>query len=254
VPFTVVQLTDPHLGARWSTTAAASLAAAVRAVGDVLGRAPDAVIVTGDVASTPTDDEYAEARAILRGLRAPLYAVPGNHDDAAGLRRHFETPGGAMSYAVDLGPIRLVALDTTRPERDDGQLDPGRLEWLETALAADGATPTLLAMHHPPFATGMPAMDEIGIPEGERRALEEIIARHRQVHVIACGHVHRAIARALGGALVLAIPSTDMQLSLHLAPAELRFVREPPCFAFHILVEGRIVSHIVPFAPPADTG
>ncbi len=246
MPFTLVQLSDPHLGARWSPTGAAALEAAVTAVGDVLGAAPDAVVVTGDIANTPTDEEYVEASAILGRLDAPLYVVPGNPDDAAGLRRHFPTPGGTWNYAVELGPLRLGALDTTRPERDDGELDPARLEWLEATLSADTSTPTLVAMHHPPLLTGMPAMDEIGIPEPERRAFEEIVRRHPQVGVIACGHVHRAVVGALGTATVLAIPSTDMQLSLELAPAELQFVREAPCFAVHILADGRFVSHLQP--------
>ena len=189
MPFTVVQLTDPHIGAQWSTRAASTLGAVVAAVGELLGRAPDAVIVTGDVASTPTDGEYAEARAILDGLGAPLYPVPGNHDDGAGLLRHFATPSGTTSYAAGLGPVRLVALDTTRPDDAGGRLDPARLEWLEATLAEDASTPTLLAMHHPPLVTGIPTMDAIGIADGERRALADILARHPQVQVIACGPI-----------------------------------------------------------------
>jgi 3',5'-cyclic AMP phosphodiesterase CpdA len=253
VSFTVVQLTDPHLGARWSDDAASALAEAVAAVGDTLGRAPDAVIVTGDIASTPTDEEYATARAQLDRLGAPLYALPANHDDRDALRRHFDVHGaGPVSYTVELGsrparaPVRLVALDSTRPGSDGGQLDAARLQWLEGALAEDRSTPTLLAMHHPPLLTGIPAMDAIGIPEDERTALAGIISRHPQVQVVACGHVHRAIIGTLGGAAVVAIPSTDVQLALDFEPGDLRFVREPPCFAVHIPVDGRLVSHIQP--------
>lgn len=246
VTLTVVQLTDPHIGAPWSDVAADSLTAAVAAVGDLLGGPPDAVIVTGDIASTPTDDEYAQARAILDGLGAPLYPVPGNHDDPAGLLRHFGTPSQTTSYAAELGPVRLVALDSTRPGSAAGRVDPARLEWLEATLAADAATPVLLAMHHPPLDIGIPSMDAIGIPQEQRRGLEAVLGRHPQVQLVACGHVHRAIAGRLGPATVLAVPSTDMQLAFDLAPGELRFVREPPCFAVHVLVDGRIVSHIQP--------
>jgi 3',5'-cyclic-AMP phosphodiesterase len=253
VPFALVQLTDPHIGAPWSSVAASSLAAAVTAVGDLLGGPPDAVLVTGDIASTPTDEEYAEARTILDRLDAPVYPVPGNHDDPAGMLRHFDTPSQATSYAVDLGPVRLVALDSTRPDGDGGRLDPPRLEWLEATLADDDSTPVLLVMHHAPLITGMPTMDAIGIAEDERRALEAVLVRHPEVQVVACGHVHRAITGRLGPATVLAVPSTDMQLALELTPGELRFVREPPCFAVHILADGRIVSHLQPIpVAPAD--
>ena len=93
-------------------------------------------------------------------------------------------------------------------------------------------------------------MDAIGIPAAERQALGEIVSRHRQVQVIAAGHVHRAIIGQLAATTVLAIPSTDEQLRLNFESDELTFVREPPCFAIHVLVEGRIVSHIQPVQPP----
>lgn len=249
MPFTVAQLTDPHIGAPWSEGAASALASAVAAVGRVLGGAPDAVVVSGDVAHTPAEEEYQEARALLNRLGAPVYVVPGNHDDRDGLRRHFDvpnTPGPRLNYAVDLGRVRLIALDTKRSGSDGGELDAPQLNWLDVVLGEDEATPTLLAMHHPPLITGMPAMDSIGLPADQIRALAEIISRHRQVHVVAGGHVHRAIVSALGGASVLAIPSTDVQLALDLEADDLRFVSEPPCFAVHLLAGDRLISHIQP--------
>ncbi|HEY3729143.1 MAG TPA: metallophosphoesterase [Solirubrobacteraceae bacterium] len=249
--FTIVQLTDPHIGASWSEDPLAALAAAVAAVGATLPSGPDAVIVSGDIASTPDDAEYEQARAVLDVLDAPLYVLPGNHDDRGRLRRRFAIPegnGAGLSYVAELGPVRLVAVDTQRPGQAGGQLDAARLDWLDRVLDADRGAPTLLAMHHPPLLTGIPAMDAIGIPEDERRALAEIVSRRRQVQLIAAGHVHRAIIGELSGTPVLAIPSTDVQLALDFEAEELRFVREPPCFAVHALVEGRLVSHIQPVA------
>jgi Icc protein len=251
MPFAVVQLTDPHIGAPWSDDPSAALAAAVAAVGEVLSSAPDAVVVSGDIANTPDDAEYERARELLDRLDAPVYVLPGNHDDRERLKRHFAIPVGEephLSYAVDLGPARLVCLDTQRPGRDGGQLDSQRLSWLERSLAADEVTPTLLAMHHPPLFVGVPSLDAIAIPAEERSALAESLARHQQVHVIAAGHVHRAIIGELGGARVIAIPSTDVQLALDTEAPEIRFVREPPCFAVHMLIEGRFVSHIQPIS------
>jgi hypothetical protein len=91
-------------------------------------------------------------------------------------------------------------------------------------------------------------MDEIGIPDADRAALAEILPRHRQVHAIAAGHVHRSIVGALAGVPVIAIPSCDVQLALDYSSTELRFVHEPPCFAVHIVAGGRLVSHIQPIA------
>lgn len=249
-PFTIVQLTDTHIGAPWSEHAHEALVGAVACVRTTLGgRPPGTVVVTGDIANTPTDSEYELARAALEPLGTPLYVLPGNHDERDGLRRHFEFPatdGEFLNYAVDLGPVRLIALDTKRDGSPSGELDGLRLDWLERALGEDRTTPTLLAMHHPPLVTGLPAMDSIAIPPSEREALAEIVSGHDQLQLIVAGHVHRAIVGALAGIRVVAIPSTGVQLKFDFDEPEVQFVDEPACFALHALVGGRLVSHIQP--------
>src|SRR5512132_151541 len=79
---------------------------------------PDAVLMSGDLADNAADGEYDVVRELLAQLGAPAYVLPGNHDDRETLRRHFDLPGAGgapVQYAVDLGPLRLVALDSTRP-------------------------------------------------------------------------------------------------------------------------------------------
>ena len=117
----------------------------------------------------------------------PVHALPGNHDDPDALRTHFGAPG-LHGYSVGVGGIRLVALDSTRPGLDDGSLSADRLSWLEAELAADAATPTVVAMHHPPLLTGIPALDLIGLPEDDRRGLAEVLAANP--------HVRRVVGRA----------------------------------------------------------
>jgi 3',5'-cyclic AMP phosphodiesterase CpdA len=249
VPFSIVQMTDPHIGAVWSEDAGAALGRAVDAVRNVLPGPPDAVIVTGDLANTPADAEYETARELLGRLGAPVYVVVGNHDDREKLRRHFEVPDAhaeLLCYSIDLGPVRLIALDTKRPDSDAGQLATAQLAWLDSILDRSPARPTLIAMHHPPLLTGIPAVDRIGIPAEERAALEEILGRHQQVQLVACGHVHRAIVGRIGAATVLALPSTDVQLVLDLESSDMQFCAESPCFAVHLRAGDRIVSHIQP--------
>src|SRR5919204_4386457 len=117
-PFLLVQLSDPHIGATWADAdPVAGLTAAVEAVRR-LPDAPDAVLVSGDLADHAADEEYEIVRELLARLGAPVYALPGNHDDRDTLRRHFglpAPPGAPVQYAVDLGPMRLVVLDSQRP-------------------------------------------------------------------------------------------------------------------------------------------
>ncbi|HSD76835.1 MAG TPA: metallophosphoesterase [Solirubrobacteraceae bacterium] len=253
-PLVLVQLTDPHVGAAWGDgDPAARLAAAVEAV-RALRPEPDAVVVSGDLADNAADGEYDLVRELLAPLGAPLHVLPGNHDDRAALRRHFALPGDdgePVQYAADLGPLRLVALDTTRPGEDRGELDAERLAWLDAALAAVPDRPTLLAMHHPPLSTGIPAMDELALPPADRRALGDVIARHPQVRRIVGGHVHRPVAAELGGRAVLAVPSTYVQLELDLGSDGLEFGADPAGFAVHVLADGELISHLQPVLRPA---
>ncbi len=251
-PFMLVQLTDTHLGGTWGFgDPAAGLAMAVEAV-RLLNREPDAVLITGDLANCGNDADYEKLRELLAPLGSPIYVVAGNHDDRAALRRHFDVPGGEQSggaqapiqYAVDLGPLRLVVLDTTRPGEDAGELGADRLGWLDAELDAVPELPTLVAMHHPPLSVGIAQWDAIGLPAGDRDALGEVIGRHPQVRRLVAGHVHRAIASDLGGRAVLAVPSTYVQAKLDLGSDEIALVDEPPGFAVHVLVGGELISHI----------
>ena len=151
-----------------------------------------------------------------------------------------------MCYSVDLGPLRLVVLDSTLPGEDAGALDSKQLEWLEGVLAASPQQPTLIAMHHRPLLTGVPAWDEIGLADASRQLLGELIEGHRQVRRIAAGHVHRTIAGEVAGRSVLTVPSTYVQGRLDFGSRELQLADEPAGFAVHAVLDGEVTSHIQP--------
>jgi 3',5'-cyclic-AMP phosphodiesterase len=248
-PFLLAQLSDPHIGAEWAEAdSVAGLAAAVASV-RAMPRQPDAVLVSGDLADSAADDEYGQVRELLAPLDAPLYVLPGNHDDRHALRRHFGVPGAdsePVQYSADLGPMRLVVLDTTIPGEDPGALDAERLGWLDAELAMAPELPTLIAMHHPPLVTGSPAWDDYGLPADHRRALGEVVAKHRQVRRLAAGHVHHTMVGELAGQGILTVPSTYAQARLNFAAQELEFAAEPAGFALHAVVDGELISHIQP--------
>ncbi|MGA2928559.1 MAG: metallophosphoesterase [Solirubrobacteraceae bacterium] len=250
--FIVVQLTDPHIGGEWGLRdPVAALAATIESV-RALNREPDAILITGDLTDGGADADYAVARELLAGLDAPLYVVAGNHDDRAALRRHFRVPGGEgrapIQYAVALGPLRLLVLDTTIPGTAAGALPAPALVWLEAELAAAPATPTLVALHHPPLAIGIAEWDEIGLAAADREALAAVIARHRHVRRLVCGHVHRTVVGELGGAGVLAVSGSYVQAKLDLGTDEIKLADEPAAFAVHALVDGELLSHVQPVA------
>lgn len=250
----LVQLSDPHIGAEWGGgDPVGALTAAIDAV-NRLDVGPAAVLVSGDLADHADDAEYEQARELLRALEAPLLVLAGNHDARGALRRHFDLPGSEdepVQYATEVGALRLVALDTTRPGEDSGELDAGRLAWLDAELDRVPNVPTLLAMHHPPLTTGVPAWDEFALAAADQRALAAVLARHPQVRRVTAGHLHRTIAAELAGRAVLAVPSTYVQAKLDLRAQDLEFGDDPAGFAVHTLLDGQLNSHIQPVASRA---
>jgi 3',5'-cyclic AMP phosphodiesterase CpdA len=171
---------------------------------------------------------------LLAPLTMPVHVLPGNHDDAALM-------GGETQYVTRVGEVRLVVCDSTIPGRIEGRLD---LEWLEAQLV--GGEPTIVAMHHPPILTGVPAADRLGFTPETRAALAELLERHPQVLRVIAGHVHRGAFGVVGGRGVVACPSTNLAMRLDIGSDEFLVQHEPPAFALHVLVDGELVSHLQP--------
>ena len=246
-PFVLVQLSDPHLGATWGGDGDTyELLRETVEWARTHGPAPDAVLVTGDLADHATDDEYTRFRELVEPLGAPLHVLPGNHDDRTAMRRHFGLEGAAdepIQAACDLGPLRLVVVDSTRPGEDAGELGAERLAWLETTLAASPDRPTIVAMHHPPLATGFPGWDRMLFESSDRRALAAVVEASPQVRLIVAGHVHRALTGTLAGRSVLAAPSTYVQAELGAGP-KVVLTSERPGYVLHSVADGEIVSSV----------
>ena len=247
-PFLVAQLSDPHVSGD-DADRGRLLADAVRAVA-ALEPAPGAVLVTGDLTEHGAAGEYEQVRELLSALAMPVHVLGGNHDDREALRASFPLPdsdGEDYRYTTRCGPLRVVGCDTTLPGRAEGSLAAERLAWLDARLAEDRETPTVVAMHHPPLLMGIPAWDEIGLPDADRAALGEVVSAHPHVRRIVAGHVHRTVLGSLGACPVFACPSTWIQSLLDFAhPDRLSVVPEPPGFALHAAVAGELVSHVQP--------
>jgi 3',5'-cyclic-AMP phosphodiesterase len=247
----LAQLSDLHLRADGedSDQRAARLQRAAEALAALQPR-PDAVLLSGDLADEPSPGAYEQVQRLLAPLGVPIYAIPGNHDDRDLLRERFGPAGAAMApvrFAVSCGPLRLIGCDSTVPGRDGGALGGEQFEWLEQTLDSEPRAPTLLALHHPPLATGVRSMDEIALDAEDSRALEQLLKRHPQVRTVACGHVHTAMTSTFADRCLLICPSTNSALRLDLRDRdELEFATAPPGlgFAVHALLDDRLVSHV----------
>jgi 3',5'-cyclic AMP phosphodiesterase CpdA len=245
------QLTDLHIRAPGSLAYGRvdTNAFFEAAIGELarLSPAPDAYLMTGDLTDFGRADEYA---ALVRGiakLGKPAYLLPGNHDERSAMRTAFpdmtylHTDLPWLQYRVDLQGTALVVLDTVVPGKSHGTLDAARLEWLATNL--DHTTPTIVAMHHPPFITGIGHMDRIGLLEGAAE-LEAILRRHHNIERVLCGHLHRSIQARFANTFASTCPAPAHQVALDLnpgGPSAWRF--EPPGYQLHTWLDGRLVTH-----------
>ncbi len=243
-------MTDPHvvgpgaeLGGRIDT--AAYLRAAVAHVNG-LDPQPDLVVVTGDLTDEGTLDQYGNLAELLAPLAAPYVLLPGNHDLPANLAEVLpQIVGSGWPCGLDVGPLRLVLLDSSVAGEPSGHIGADQLVWLETELA--GTTkPTIVAVHHPPHVTGLQHMDAMGLDDADD--LGAVIERHPHVVRVISGHLHRNITAGWRGTVVTTTPSTAHQVALVLGGGDARWRREPPVVHLHVWFpdEELLVTHSSP--------
>jgi 3',5'-cyclic AMP phosphodiesterase CpdA len=248
----ICQISDLHVqaGRRLAygrVDTAACLERCIEAIGR-LDPQPDLVIATGDLVDAGSAADYALLADLLAPVRQPLFLLPGNHDERDALRAGFPAHDYLrqcppfIQYAIDDWPVRLVALDTVIPQQGGGRLCSERLDWLERTLAIKPHKPTVVVMHHPPFATGIGFMDDLGLEDPA--AFAAVIARHPQVERVICGHLHRAIVQRFAGTVATTCPSPAHSVALEIGPGRGNgFTLEPGGFQLHWWSGSALVTH-----------
>ncbi|WP_109483199.1 phosphodiesterase [Paraburkholderia sp. C35] len=213
---------------------------------------PDAIIMTGDLVDQGTREQYVHLKSLLAPLAIPYYLLVGNHDSRDALREIFSEHKELhehdefVQYAVDIGPLRVIALDSMVPGQSAGLLCDSRLAWLAEQLDAANGQPVIIALHHPPFVSGIGHMDELRLDPASAKKLSMLVAQHPNVERVICGHVHRPMFVRFGGTIASAVPAPAHQVALDLRDdAPSAFMMEPPAFALHRYdsVDGLITHH-----------
>lgn len=232
----IAQISDFHVtvpGARvyGQVDTNAALRRAVRTING-LHPEPDLVIGSGDLTQSASPEEYENLTRILGGLKARFLPAVGNHDRRLEFQRSLLSvdPLPYVQYAVDHCGLRIVVLDTIREGSDDPEYCEARTAWLAANLPSD--QPTLIVMHHPPFACGIEWLEPAD--PGWSEPIGALIDRAPNVIGILCGHVHRGIHRTWHGVPTSTAPSTAHQVALDLSPdAPPSLSLEAPGFHLH---------------------
>jgi 3',5'-cyclic AMP phosphodiesterase CpdA len=180
--FTIVQLSDLHCGTQFFLPNLLE-----RAIAEVNGLAPDVVVVSGDLTTHGFKDEYALAKRYLDTVECEsLVVIPGNHDSRNVGYVHFDELFGERNSVLRLGGVSIVAVDSTEPDLDNGQIGRGRYRWIEEQFA-EPADMRIFVLHHhllPVPGTGR----ERNIVNDAGDALEAL--QRAGVDLVLCGHKH----------------------------------------------------------------
>jgi Icc protein len=213
-PVRLLQLSDTHLHAgadsrmRGVVTAETLRAVLARARASAAWP-PASVLVTGDIVQDESRAGYERFRDALAPLRAPVYCVPGNHDDPTLMSDVLDRAPFQVGGEARLGRWSLVLLNTFLAGEDAGGLGDSRLRGLEAALEAHRGQHVLVAMHHQPLPMGSAWLDGVGLQDAD--AFLRVIDAHENVRAVVWGHVHQASDRERNGVRYLSTPSTCAQ-------------------------------------------
>lgn len=114
---------------------------------------PDLVVVAGDLTGEGYRAQFEMAKGYLDRLECPnVVTVMGNHDARNVGHRYFQELFGKRSSSrtipVAEGEVKVVALDSTKPDLDDGEIGREYYGWLDSEFREWDRGPKILVVHH----------------------------------------------------------------------------------------------------------
>ena len=121
-PFTIAQISDLHCGGHYFIPNLLE-----RAISEINELGPEMVICSGDLTTFGFKEEYAQAKGFLDRIECDaVVVIPGNHDSRNVGYVHFENLFGDRNSVLRVGGVTVVAVDSTEPDLDHGQIGRGR--------------------------------------------------------------------------------------------------------------------------------
>lgn len=212
---TILQISDTHIvpegalvsGRLETAHSLAKLVARITSIRDQIGPI-DAVLVSGDLSDDGSAESYDRFKTLMAPLDLPLMVISGNHDAREPMRAAFDDllpKAGPLDWVRQVGDLIVIGLDTLVEGTGKGTLSAQSLAFLTDALAKTRNAPVLLALHHPPFPSGIGFMDDIGLTN--RAEFCEIIKTYQGILRIVCGHIHSMMVVDCAGHIAMSAPS-----------------------------------------------
>jgi 3',5'-cyclic AMP phosphodiesterase CpdA len=144
----IAQLSDVHVGGgRYREELLRT------AIEEINAAEPDLVVVAGDLTDEGYPDQYPLARQELDALACEkVVRVPGNHDARNVGYLHYEDTFGARDSRERLDcdglEVALVAVDSSKPDLDEGEIGREHYPWVEEGFAGDAGLRVFVCHPH----------------------------------------------------------------------------------------------------------
>jgi len=139
---TIAHISDPHVGSPFFVPNLMN-----RVIAELNELAPDAVVCTGDLTADGYRQEYKNWVAYMDRIDTPIHTVPGNHDSRNVGYLHFEDLIGPRMWSVDIGGVRVVGVDSSEPDLNEGKVGRVHYDWIRRQFA-EPADLKVFALHH----------------------------------------------------------------------------------------------------------
>ena len=141
----IVQLSDIHVGSQFREEVFEKV------IDEINLLKPEAVVITGDLTNEGLVEQYEKCKKMISQINVEkIIAISGNHDYRNTgyllFKKYFP-----FKTENDLGDdVVLITLNSTRPDRDDGEVGHKQTLWLERTLKKYENKFKIVAMHHHP--------------------------------------------------------------------------------------------------------
>ncbi len=143
----IVQISDIHYG--YSKFMEDIL---LRTIDEINEMQPDIVILSGDLTNHGFHREFVEVKKYLDLIEPPMVIIPGNHDARNTGEDSFEELFGDRYGVYELKDqaIKIIALDSTEPDENDGKVGRLQTKFLEEEIkdANDRGLFIIIVLHH----------------------------------------------------------------------------------------------------------
>jgi len=171
---------------------------------------PYPLILTGDLTQDHSEASYQLLADLLKDWPAPVFYLPGNHDDPALMAKVFSAAPFHSANEIWCAGWQLLLL-STKGETPAGSFANERLVELATRLSAQPQRPAWLFCHHHPKPIGS-SIDKHGLVESNEFC--QLLDNTQKVRGLAHGHCHYAYHQVNDSWQIVGCPASSVQFKL----------------------------------------